>query len=143
MSDDAKSANSETPRDAGSSWVEWIQRWERAIGEPVEQFVRSDAYFDAMTQMKRAHAQLTRKFEDAWEQWLHLFNLPAATDVRRLREQLSRLERQVNRIAKDLEDREEEARERARPTPKRTAAKPTSAQRAAKPKPKPSEPTEP
>jgi MbeD/MobD like len=123
------------PRSPASPWLEWIQNWERAIGEPIEQFVRSDAYFDAMTQFNRARAQLTRKFEDAWEEWLHLFNMPAATDVRRLREQVSRLERQVNRIAKDLEDREEEAREQAKPAPKRAAAKP-------KPKPRPSDPAE-
>ena len=100
MSDQAKSEKE--PRSTAPSWLEWIQKWERAIGEPVEQFVRSDAYFDLMTQVKRARAHVTRKVEGAWEEWLHLFNLPAATDVRRLREQLSRLERQVNRIAKDL-----------------------------------------
>ena len=96
MSDRAKSEKE--PPGTAPSWLEWIQKWERSIGEPVEQFVRSDAYFDLMTQVKRAHAQVTRKVEGAWEEWLHLFNLPAATDVRRLREQLSRLERQVNRI---------------------------------------------
>ena len=120
----------EKPRSPASPWLEWIQKWERAIGEPVEQFVRSDAYFDAMTQVNRARAEVTRKFEGVWEDWLHLFNMPAATDVRRLREQVSRLERQVNRIAKDLEDREEEAREEAKPPPKRAAAKP-------KPRPQP------
>ena len=133
MSDQAKSEKE--PRSTAPSWLEWIQKWERAIGEPVEQFVRSDAYFDAMTQMNRARARVRRKFEDASEEWLHLFNLPAATDVRRLREQLSRLERQVNRIAKDLADREEAAHEQ--PPPKRAAAKRSPKP---KPKPKPSEP---
>ena len=126
MSDESESAKK--PPEGAATWLEWIQRWERSIGEPVEQFVRSDAYFDLMTQAKRARAQVTRKVEGAWEEWLHLFNLPAATDIRRLREQLSRLERQVNRIAKDLEDREEDAQQ---PPPKP----------AAKPKPKPKRPT--
>ncbi len=127
MSDEAKSGKE--PPGTAPWWVEWIQKWERSIGEPVEQFVRSDAYFDLMTQVKRTHARVTRKVEGAWEEWLHLFNLPAATDVRRVREQLSRLERQVNRIAKDLADREEAAQEQP---PKRAAAK-----RSPKPKPKP------
>jgi hypothetical protein len=126
MSDESKSAKK--PPEGAATWLEWIQRWERSIGEPVEQFVRSDAYFDLMTQAKRARAQVTRKVEGAWEEWLHLFNLPAATDIRRLREQLSRLERQVNRIAKDLDDREEEAQQ---PPPKP----------AAKPRPKSKRPT--
>jgi len=131
MSDEPRSAKK--PPDGAATWLEWIQRWERSIGEPVEQFVRSDAYFDLMTQVKRARTQVTRKVEGAWEEWLHLFNLPAATDIRRLREQLSRLERQVNRIAKDLEDREEEARQ----PPAKPAAKPkprSQSQRPAKSK---------
>jgi hypothetical protein len=114
--------NDKKPRDPAAPWLELIQKWERAIGEPVEQFVRSDAYFDAMTQVNRVRAHLTRRFEGVWEEWLHLFNMPAATDVRRLREQLSRLERQVNRIAKGLEDRDEEERERTES--KRAAARP-------------------
>jgi hypothetical protein len=130
VSHDSRSAKK--PPEGAPSWLEWIQRWERSIGEPVEQFVRSDTYFDLMTQMKRARAQVTRKAEDAWEEWLHLFNMPAATDIRRLREQLSRLERQVNRIAKDLEDREEDAQE----PPARPAAKP-------KPKPRSPRPAKP
>ena len=91
MTDDPKSAKK--PGGGGASpWLEWIQRWERTIGEPVESFVRSDAYFDLMTQFNRARSQATHTFEGLWEQWLHLFNMPAATDVRKLREQLSRLD---------------------------------------------------
>lgn len=115
-----------------SPWLELVQRWERAIGEPVESFVRSDAYFDLTTQLKRARARWTKSFEQLSEEWLHFFNVPAATDVRRLREQLSRLEREVNRMAKGIADREEAVSE-PRPRP---AAKPRTP-RAAKPKPKP------
>jgi hypothetical protein len=116
-------------------WLELVQRFERAIGEPIESFVRSDAYFDLTTQLKRARGRMTRSVEQVAEEWLHFFNIPAATDLRRMREQLSRLERQVNRVAKDLADRAEaEAAERgaasrggAKPRPKsRTARKPGS-----------------
>jgi len=34
--------------------------------------------------------------------WLHLFNLPAGSDVRRLREQLSRMERRLAVLADDV-----------------------------------------
>jgi uncharacterized membrane protein YccC len=101
-----------------SPWLELVQRWERAIGEPIEGFVRSDAYFDLMTQVNRARGRLARSFEDVAAEWLHFFNIPAASDVRRLREQLSRLERQVNSIAKDLADWEEARQEQATPTAK-------------------------
>jgi hypothetical protein len=112
-----------------SQWLEFVQKLERAIGEPVESFVRSDAYFDLTTQLKRARARWNRSFDELSEQWLHVFNFPAATDVRRLREQLSRLEREVNRMAKDLADRVEGAAEPPVRKPRGT--------RATKPKPKP------
>jgi hypothetical protein len=69
---------------------------------------------------------MTRSVEELSEQWLHRFNMPAASDVRRLREQLGRVERQLNRVAKDLADREDAAaaprsRSNARP---RAASKP-------------------
>ena len=139
MSDESSGAKKSGGGAGSTPWLEWIQRWERSIGEPVESFVRSDAYFDLMTQFNRARSRATHAFEGVWEQWLHLFNMPAATDVRRLREQLSRLERQVNRIAKDLEDREEAVREAAQAA---AGQKPKNAAKA-RPKPKSSEPKTP
>jgi hypothetical protein len=110
-------------------WLELVRRFERAIGAPVESTVRSDAYFDVVTQANRARARMTRTVEDLSEQWLHLFNMPAASDVRRLREQLGRVERQLNRVAKELADREDAA-EAPRP---RSNARPRAA---SKPKPR-------
>jgi len=117
------------------TWLDLVQRFERAIGDPVEAWVRSDAYFDVMTQVKRARARVTRDLEGMTEQWLHAFNVPAASDIRRLREQLGRLERTVERLAKDVADREEAEPERPPPP----APKPR-AQRAPRPKPKPDPP---
>ena len=119
-----------------SSWLQAVQRFERAIGEPVEAFVRSDAYFDFMTQANRARTRFTGVFEEASEALLHLFNVPAASDIRRLREQLSRVERQLNQVAKAIADLGEE-----RELPGRgNAAKPTrpraSSKRKAPAKPK-------
>lgn len=103
-------------------WLQAIHRFERAIGIPVESAVRSDAYFDFVTQANRARARLTKAFEQMSEEWLHRFNLPAGTDVRRLREQLARVERQLNRVAKELADQEEKA-EKPKPKPRQTRSK--------------------
>lgn len=93
--------------DSPPSWLRAVRSFERAIGVRVESAVRTDTYFDLLTQANRARARMTRTFEDLSEQWLHLFNLPAGSEVRRLREQLSRVERELNRVAKELADREE------------------------------------
>jgi hypothetical protein len=85
-------------------WLRFVLDLERTIGRPIEEFVRSDTYFDLVAEGNRARAQLTTLYERLSEDWLHLFNLPANSDVRRLREQLSRLEREVNRLAKEMAD---------------------------------------
>jgi hypothetical protein len=113
--------------DAPPAWLEAIRRLERAVGVPIESAVRTDQYFDLVTQANRVRARATRTFEDLSEQWLHLFNVPAASEVRRLREQLSRVERQLNRVAKDLADRNEEQEAAARRPKPRTNSKPRAA----------------
>jgi chromosome segregation ATPase len=92
-------------------WLELVKQLERAIGAPIESAVRSDEYFDAVTRLKRATARMTKLAEELTESWLHAFNLPAATDVRRLRVQLSRVERQLNEVAKAIADAEEAGEE--------------------------------
>jgi hypothetical protein len=84
-------------------WLDLVLRFERAIGVPAENAVGSDAYFDFVTHAQRTRARLGEVAESLSRQWLHVLNLPAESDVRRLHEQLSRVERRLNKIAKDLE----------------------------------------
>jgi hypothetical protein len=86
------------------SWLSVVQKVERTIGEPVEKWVRSDAYFDVLTQATRARGQWTRAVQEIQREWLHFFNLPTNSDVTALREQLSRVERRLAEIGKDIED---------------------------------------
>jgi hypothetical protein len=99
-------------------WLDTILRLERAVGEQVESFVRSDTYFDLVTQANRARARMTEKVEGWSKEWLHLLNLPANTDVRELQEQLARMERRLVSLAKEVVDLEDDKR----PTPRRRAA---------------------
>jgi hypothetical protein len=95
------------PPPATPAWVRLVHEFERVIASPVEAVVRSDEYFDVVTQLNRARARAAKAIESVSEEWLHLFNLPAATDLRRLREQLMRVERQLNKVAKALGDSDE------------------------------------
>lgn len=89
-----------------SLWLQLILRFERAIGVPIESAVRSDGYFDLLTHANRTRARLTQVAEGITEEWLHLLNLPAGSDVKRLHEQLGRVERELHRLAKEVEARD-------------------------------------
>jgi hypothetical protein len=85
-------------------WLRAVHRLERAVGEPVEAAVRTDAYFDLMTITTRATASAKRAVAGVSTRGLHLLNLPAGTDVRRMREQLSRMERRLNHLSERVEE---------------------------------------
>ena len=100
-------------------WLDAIRNFERAIGVPVERFVTSDAYFDLLPHLNRAQAQLEELSAALTDGWYRLLNLPTGSDLRQMREQLSRLERQVDKLAKQLDDRQKPAR----PAPRRKTPK--------------------
>jgi hypothetical protein len=89
-------------------WLKLVLRVERAVGSPVEAALHSDAYFDAVAELNRAQRRLTDAVESVSKRGLHLLNLPAGTDIRRVREQLARMDRRLVQISKELEELERE-----------------------------------
>jgi hypothetical protein len=87
-------------------WLKLVLRLERAVGGPVEAAVHSDTYFDVVTELNRGTRRLTDAVESVSKRGLHLLNLPAGTDIRRVREQLARMDRRLLQITKELEQLE-------------------------------------
>src|SRR6478672_11625019 len=83
-------------------WLKLVLRLEGAVGGPVEAAVHSDAYFDVVAEVNRGTRRLTDAVESVSRRGLHLLNLPAGTDIRRVREQLSRMERRMNALTDEL-----------------------------------------
>src|SRR3954451_20710367 len=83
-------------------WLRGVLRVERTIGGPVESVVRSDRYFDAAAKVSKVRRKAINVVEGVSRKGLHLVNLPAGTDVRRMREQLSRMERRLDQLSYDV-----------------------------------------
>ena len=83
-------------------WLKTVYRLERAIGGPIESAVHSNTYFDVVAQANRARAKAVGAVEGVSRRGLHLLNLPAGTDIRRVREQLARMERRLNAVTDEL-----------------------------------------
>jgi hypothetical protein len=92
------------------TWVDAVRRLERAIGTPVERFVTSEQYFDMLPHLRRARAQMEELVATMTDEWYRLLNLPTGSDQRQMREQMSRMERQIEKLTKQLADRDASVR---------------------------------
>jgi hypothetical protein len=93
-------------------WRQVFDAVDRRIAPPIEAGTRSDVFGDAFTVAFRLRRRVQREVERRSRRALHLVNLPTATDVRRLSEQVAALQRQVRELSRELERTEEEERTR-------------------------------
>lgn len=90
--------------DQNPAWLKLVLRAERLVGTRVESAVHSGTYFDLLTQWKHTRTRVTGAVEGVSRRVIHLANLPAGTDIRRIREQLSRVERRLVELSKEVDE---------------------------------------
>ena len=76
-------------------WREIYDEWEKAVAPGLQQFTASDGFRDFMAASAKVTSAFTAEFERASRRWLHFWNLPAATDVRKLRQQVAAVDREL------------------------------------------------
>lgn len=81
--------------DMAKQWREIYDEWEKAVAPGLQQFTASDGFRDFMAASAKVTSALTAEFERASRRWLHFWNLPAATDVRKLRQQVAAVDREL------------------------------------------------
>ena len=79
-------------------WRQGFDAIERRVAGPVEGAVGSDLFADVVALGVRAQRGVQREVERRTRRVLHLVNVPTATDVRRVSEQLAELQRQVREL---------------------------------------------
>ena len=108
-------------------WRQALEQYERAIWAPLEEYVRSDEFADRAAEAARNAAQIQRDMSASTTQWLHSMNLPAASDVTELRDEIAELRKEVRALRAEI------ARGGAKPAPKpRAKAKPKAGSAARK-----------
>jgi polyhydroxyalkanoate synthesis regulator phasin len=82
-------------------WRQVFDAVDRRVAGPVEAGAHSDLFNDLVSLQWRLARRAQREAEKRTRRVLHAVNLPTATDVRRLSEQVASLQRQL----RELEDR--------------------------------------
>ena len=84
-------------------WRPYFDTFERAVGRPVEAGVETDTCQDLVAVASRLQAAVEERIERSTSDFLHIFNLPARSDIKHLSEQLNRLDKQVRDLRLELE----------------------------------------
>ena len=100
-----------TPSDA-PTWRKLVERLDRTVTPPADAFVRTNFFADSIAAMTRLEVQVRRRVERQTTACLHLFNLPTAGDVKRVRAQLAVVEARLRDLNEQLNDQAQ----RDRPT---------------------------
>ncbi len=87
---------------ARPAWRQMYDAWEQAVAPGLQEMTGSAGFRDVMAASARVNAELAKEVERMSRQWLHLWNLPTATDVRGLRRQVSSLERELAAVRREL-----------------------------------------
>ena len=85
-------------------WQREVGRLVNLVGPPVAAVTRRDEFAIAVGLARTVRGELQRRFERQSKRALHLFNLPAGSDIRALRQQVASLERQLRDVAKLVEE---------------------------------------
>ncbi len=87
-------------------WRQAFDRVERAVGAPLEEVVQTRRFADVVVVSLRAHRLARRAFEQGTREVLHLWNLPARSDVERVNRQVAALRRELRELSARLDERE-------------------------------------
>ena len=82
-------------------WRQAFDAVDRRVAGPVEAGAHSDVFGDVVTVGWRLSRRVQREVERRSRRVLHMANLPTATDVRRLSEQVAALQREL----REMQDR--------------------------------------
>jgi len=84
-------------------WRQAFDAAERAVSPRAETFVRTPTFSVGVTLLRRAESLVRDSVRGASARAWHLVNLPAGSDVSRLRAQIGALDREVRRLGLQLE----------------------------------------
>jgi hypothetical protein len=114
-----------TPPPSPPLWRQAFDAAERAVAPRAEDVVRNEYFALATALIRRAQSVAGGSVQGLSARAWHLLNLPAGSDISRLRAQIGSLDREVRRLTIQLEQERRRNSPPRRGTPRPTNAQPT------------------
>ena len=96
-------------------WLQGFNAIERQIGPRLETVIQSEPFAVAVGLVANVQRTVQRQVTRSTRRWLHLWNLPAGTDVTRILNELGTLQREVHDLTKRIQDIDDSPKRPARP----------------------------
>lgn len=106
---------------APPAWRRLYDTVEKPIGDAMSAGARSGAFGDVMALSVRIPRRIQREIERRTRRVLHMANLPTATDVRRLTNQVTDLQREMRVLTRTVERAASDPSSTPRKSPTRQA----------------------
>jgi hypothetical protein len=117
-------------------WRPLVDGVDRRVTPVANNLVRTNVFADTVATLTRLEVRLRRRVERQSTWLLHQYNLPSATDVRKVRAQLAAVEARLRDMGERLEDQQlanrTDGSANDKPSPRATANKPPSRASAAR-----------
>jgi hypothetical protein len=101
-------SNERSPVPPQPLWRQSYDTIEAITGPPLARWVRSEPFAAGIGIASQLRRELERRADRATRQMLHLFNLPAGTDVTRLLAEVGDLRKQVRHLSDQLDARDDQ-----------------------------------
>jgi hypothetical protein len=85
-------------------WRRLFDRSEEFVRHRLDPLVRTEQFADILTVVTQLQVEMRRRTERVSRRILHVWNLPAASDMWRLQEQLGAVERRLRDLSKVVND---------------------------------------
>ena len=91
-------------------WRQAADSLERSVAPRLEAVVQTPQFAEVMVTITQVEREMRRRFERLTRRLLHVANLPAGSDVKRLSHQVADLDHRLRDLTKRLEDLNDDER---------------------------------
>jgi hypothetical protein len=85
-------------------WRQLFDAWEKAVGPRLEEYVQTDEFAERMTAFQQMNRRTAEMNEEATRQFLRSWNLPTASDLERLSQQVAEIDRRLRALSQRVDE---------------------------------------
>ena len=84
-------------------WQQLFDAWEKEAGPRLEEYVQTDQFAEQMTAFQQRNRRMAEMNEEASRRFLRSWNLPTASDVEKLSQQVADIDRQLRALSQRVD----------------------------------------